>query len=167
MDFRFESFVENWCTIYRPLQHVPGERSKNKRFFLTDTTYLGMADFMANIGNRSSSCVVMESSVEGTLVRGLDVQQHTIYFFVKATDTQDGHAAREALLEAKTHMNEFLAYLRQKQSEGMSELQNINLDDRSGYQSVGPLYNGWWGVFITIEDTRQVRLCVDKDKYTS
>lgn len=167
MDFRFESFVENWCTIYRPLQHVPGERSKNKRFFLTDTTYLGMSDFMANIGSRASSCVVMESSVEGTLVRGLDVQQHTIYFFVKATDTQDGHAAREALLEAKTHMNEFLAYLRQKQSEGMSELKNINLDDRSGYQSVGPLYNGWWGVYLTIEDTRQVRLCVDKDKYTS
>ena len=145
---------------------MPGERSKNKRFFLTDTTYLGMADFMSNIGSRASSCVVMESSVEGTLVRGLDVQQHTIYFFVKATDTQDGHAAREALLEAKTHMNEFLAYLRQKQSEGMSELQNINLDDRSGYQSVGPLYNGWWGVYLAIEDTRQVRLCVDREKYT-
>ncbi len=165
MDFRFEDFVEHWCTIYQPLQHVPGERSKNKRFFLTDTTYLGMSDFMANIGSRTSSCVVMESSVEGTVKGGLDIQQHTIYFFAKAKSTQDGSDAREAMLEAKGYMTEFLAYLRQKQREGMEELQRINLDERNAYQAIGPLYNNWYGIYITLEDVRQIAICVDKDKY--
>ena len=64
MDFRFEDFVEHWCEIYKPLQHVPGERSKNKRFFLTDTDYLGMADFMTSIDSKISFCVVMEGAVE-------------------------------------------------------------------------------------------------------
>ena len=165
MDFRFEDFVEHWCTIYKPLQHVPGERSKNKRFFLTDTTYLGMSDFMANIGSRASTCVVMESSVEGTVKGGIDMQQHTLYFFAKAKSTQDGADARAAMLEAKGHMTEFLAYLRQKQREGMEELQHVNLDERTGYLSIGPMYNNWYGIYITLEDVRQVRLCVDEGSY--
>lgn len=166
MDFRFENFVEHWCEIYKPLQHVPGERSKNKRFFLTDTTYLGMSDFMANIGSRASSCVVMESSVEGMVKGGFDMQQHTIYFFSRAKSTQDGTDAREAMLEARGFMLEFLAYLRKKQDDGMEEVQRINLDERNAYQSVGPLYNGWYGVYITLEDVRQTLLCVNKDNYT-
>lgn len=165
MDFRFENFVEHWCSIYKPLQHVPGERSKNKRFFLTDTTYLGMSDFMNSINARTSSCVVMESSVEGTVKGGIDTQQHTIYFFAKAKSTQDGFDAREAMLEAKGYMTEFLAYLRAKQREGMPELQRINLDERNGYMSIGPLLNNWYGVYLTIEDVRQVKICVDKDNY--
>lgn len=165
MDFRFENFVEHWCSIYKPLQHVPGERSKNKRFFLTDTTYLGMSDFMANIGNRASSCVVMESSVEGTVKGGLDMQNHTIYFFSRAKNSQDGVDAREAMLEAKALMKEFLSYMRQKQHSGMEELQNFDLDSRNSYQSVGPLYNGWYGVYITLEDVRQTSLCVNQDDY--
>ena len=165
MNFRFENFVEHWCEIYKPLQHVPGERSKNKRFFLTDTTYLGMSDFMANIGSRTSSCVVMESSVEGTVKGGFDMQQHTVYFFAKAESTQNGADAREAMLTAKGYMHEFLAYMRKKQEEGMQELQHFDLDERNGYLSIGPLYNNWYGVYITLEDVRQTLLCVNKDNY--
>lgn len=166
MDFRFEDFVEHWCEIYKPLQHMPGERSKNKRFFLTDTTYLGMSDFMSNIGSRASSCVVMESSVEGMVKGGFDMQQHTIYFFSRAKSTQDGIDAREAMLEARGYMLEFLAYLRKKQDDGMEEVQRINLDERNAYQSVGPLYNGWYGVYITLEDVRQTLLCINEDNYS-
>lgn len=163
-DFRFEKFVEHWCEIYRPMQHVPGEKSRNKRFFLTDT-YMGMSDFMTSISVRQSPCVVMESGVEGHFLRGLDQPQHSVYFLVKAKDTQDGFEAREAKLEAKGHMQEFLAYLRYCQNRGDEELQRINLDERIGYQTIGPLYNNWYGIYITLDDTQQYTLCIDESKY--
>ena len=165
MDFRFEDFVEHWCEIYKPLQHVPGERSKNKRFFLTDTTYLGMADFMSNIDSRISACVVMEGAVEGTTKGGLDMPQETIYFFVKAEKMQSGRCARDAMHEAKIHKEKFIAYMREQQGLGVKELQRFNLDDRTSYQPIGPLYNGWYGIYITLEDVRQINMCVDPNDY--
>lgn len=165
-EFRFEEFVEHWAEIYRPMQHVRGERSKNKRFFLTDT-YLGLSDFMINVGVRQSPCVIMESDVEGTFANGLDQPQYTLYFMVRASETQSGFASREAKIEAKGHAKKFLAYLRDCQYKGDQDLQRINLDERMGYQTIGPLYNGWYGVYITIDDVQQYTLCMDKNDYVN
>lgn len=165
MDFRFEDFVEHWCEIYKPLQHVPGERSKNKRFFLTDTDYLGMADFMTSIDSKISFCVVMEGAVEGTIKGGLDIPRETVYFFVKAEKTQSGKATRAALRKSKKHLMKFRNYIRDLQNSGMKELQNINLDEREDYHSIGPLYNGWYALYMTLEDVQQVSTCSSEDDY--
>lgn len=162
-EFKFEQFVEHWAQIYMPMQHVPGAKSKNKRFFFTDT-YMGLSDFMASFTSKTSPCVVMESGHEGMLVRGLDQPRYTLYFLVKADDSQDGFAARAAADQAKEHMMDFVVYLKKK-SETMKELQHIDAE-RIAYQTIGPLYNSWYGVYITIEDTRQYTLCVSKDKYS-
>lgn len=165
MDFRFEKFVEHWCSIYKPLQHVLGEKSKNKRFFLTDTTYLGMADFMTNIDSRISACVVMEGAVEGTTKGGLDMPSETIYFFVKADKMQSGRSARNAMYEAKKHKEEFVKYMREQQKLGVEELQQFNLDERISYEPLGPLYNGWYAIYITLDNVQQMNMCTNPDDY--
>lgn len=161
-NFRFEKFVEDWCMIYKPMQHVPGEKSRNKRFFFTDS-YMGLADFMASFSNKTSPCVVMESGQDGSIIRGLDQPRHTLYFLVRAEDSQDGFAARAASAEAKTHMLKFVAYLRDK-AKRQDELRRIDIEQLS-YQTVGPLYNSWYAVYITMEDTKQIQLCISADDY--
>ena len=164
MEERFFEFVEHWCTIYKPMQHVPGERSKNKRFYLTDT-YMGMADFMTNIQPQKSPCVVMESNQEGALGDGIDHPNYTIYFMVRAERMNDGHAAMMAKLEAKMHLQKFVAYIRQKQQEEDPLLSHVSIEDSLPYQTVGPMYNGWYGILLQLTDAQQYANCLNPDDY--
>lgn len=162
--FQFTDFVEHWCERYRPMLHIPGRTSKNQRFFLTDT-YMGLTDFMTNVQPDRSPCVVMETNQEGTLTDAYDRPRHTIYFMVQADEMSDGRSAYAAKLEAKEHLLKFLTYLRRMQDLDHPGVQNIKIDDLLDYQTVGPLYNGWFGVYVTLEDVRQLNRCVIEDDY--
>lgn len=164
MAFLFDKFVEHWCEIYRPMQHIPGRNSKNQRFFLTDT-YMGMVDFMTNIQPESSPCVIMESNQEGTFSGYYDRPRHTLYFMVQADEMSDGRSALSAKMEAKQHLQKFLAYLWEAQERGVPGVDNIKADDYIDYQTVGPFYNGWFGVFISLEDVQKISHCSVSDDY--
>lgn len=164
MDEQFYDFVEHWATIYKPMLHQSGERSKNKRFFLTDT-YMGMADFMTQIQPQQSPCVVMESNQEGTLGDGIDYPNYAIYFMVRAERMTDGRAAMLAKVEAKHHLKKFVSYIRQKQAKEDPALLHISIDDRLPYQTVGPMYNGWYGVMLQLSDARQYSNCFNPEDY--
>ena len=125
--FQFHEFVENWASLYRPMQHIPGPRSKNRRFYLVDS-YMSMIDFAKSLPDAKSPCVVMESNQEGIVSDRFDYPEHTVYFMVKATDMQDGLAANAAKLESKLHMMKFLAYLLTKKEEETPGLENIDLE---------------------------------------
>lgn len=161
--FEFDEFVEHWAEIYRPMQHVPGKRSKNQRFFLTDT-YMGMTDFMTTIQPDKSPCVIMESNAEGELSDSYDMPEYTLYFMVRADDMNDGSSARMAKREAKTHMKKFMSYLKRKQEGDEPGVGNINTS-RVRYQTIGPMYDGWFGVTITLDDVQSLNRCVDRDDY--
>lgn len=161
--FEFDDFVEHWAEIYRPMQHVPGKRSKNQRFFSTDT-YMGMTDFMTSIQPKQSPCVIMESNVEGDLSEFYDMPEYTLYFMVRAEEMNDGSSARTAKKEAKKHMNKFIAYLRRKQEEEHPSVKNIDLS-RVHYQTIGPMYDGWYGATITLADVQGINQCMDSEDY--
>lgn len=68
------------------------------------------------------------------------------------------------LNQAKMHMKKFITYLKSKQEEEMRGVENIDTS-RVRYQTVGPMYDGWWGVTITLNDVRQLNRCVDGNDY--
>ena len=167
--FRFDKFVEQWAMKYKPMQHVPGPFSKNERFFLTDT-YMGMVDFVTTLQPESSPCVVMESDQEGCMTDRYDSPRYTLYFMVRAEKMSDGVAAYEAKLEAKMHMQKFMNWLRAMQEKEEDErrkegVRNIRIEDNMSYQTVGPFYDGWYGVYISLDDTQAYSRCVISDDY--
>lgn len=147
------------------MQHVPGESSRNKRFFFVDN-YASMADFMSAIPTTESPCVIMESNQEGMIRGGRENPEYTLYFMVKSgTSKPDGRLAHSVKLEAKGHMLKFMAYLRMKiEVEEDKDLKYIDIEDVQ-YLTVGPLYNGWYAVTVTLSDVKAWRLCVDPQDY--
>lgn len=160
---RFDQFVENWCMVYKPMHHEPGEASKNKRFFFVDN-YVSMTDFMTSIPNTSSPCVLMESNQEGMIKGGKETPEYTLYFMVKTgTSKPDGRLAHAVKLEAKQHMLKFMSYLREKMDE-CRDLQHIDVEEVP-YATIGPFYNGWYAVTITLTDVKAWNLCIDPNDY--
>ena len=167
--FRFDNFVEHWASIYKPMLHEAGKYGRNKRFFLTDT-YMGMVDFMTQIRPDQSPCVVMESNQEGTMTDRFDYPRYSLYFMVRAHDMSDGASAMEAKLEAKQHMRKFIVYLRKKKEYNelhriKSGLENIRIEQYLDYQTIGPMYDGWYGVLISLENLEAYSTCIVQDDY--
>lgn len=167
--FRFDSFVEHWASIYRPMLHEKGKYGRNKRFYLTDT-YMGLVDFMTQVQADRSPCVIMESAQEGTISDSFDYPRYSLYFMVQADEMSDGTSAMEAKIEAKQHMQKFMNYLRKKQEENARNrvrtgIEGIKIDKYLEYQTVGPFYNGWFGVQITLENLEAYSRCVSGDDY--
>lgn len=167
--YRFDKFVEHWASLYKPMLHEKGRHGRNKRFFLTDT-YMGMVDFMTQIRPDRSPCVIMESGQEGTMTDRFDYPRYTLYFMVRAQDMSDGTSAMDAKIEAKQHMQKFLIYLRRKKEEDelhrrKSGLENIKIEQYLDYQTVGPMYDGWFGVLISLENLEAYSTCIVADDY--
>lgn len=159
----FYQFIEHWTEIYKPMQHIPGKNSKNQRFFLTDT-FMGLSDFMTNVQPQKSPCLIVETNQEGSLDVRFDTPRYTLYFMVRSDRMSDGQEALDAKLDAKTHMLKFFVYALNKQESGISVIKNINLDNID-YQTVGPFYNGWYGVTITLKDVVSISRCIDNNDY--
>lgn len=157
----FFQFVEHWATIYKPMQHVPGETSRNKRFFMTND-YLSMVDFAKRLPVNETPSVVMENNMEGQLDDVVDNPEYVIYFMVKSSDMNDSRQVLAAKTEAKEHMLRFVSYLKMK-SDSNPDVENYSVSPR--YQTVGPIYNGWYGVMITVSLQSVVSQCVAKDDY--
>lgn len=161
--FQFHEFVEHWASIYKPMCHVPGPRSRNVRFHLVDS-YLSMVDFVKSLPDAKSPCVVMESNQEGVVSDRFDYPEYTLYFMVRATDVADGRAAMHAKLESKQHMMKFLAYVLSKKEEEEEGLDNLDLE-RAEYNTTGPLYDGWYSVVLTLSDVARYSRCIDENDY--
>lgn len=167
--FRFDKFVEHWASIYKPMLHEKGRYSRNRRFYLTDT-YMGLVDFMTNIRPDLSPCVVMESAQEGTMTDRFDYPRYSIYFMVRAEDMSDGESAMEAKTEGKIHMRKFMNYLRAKQEEDnrrklKTGIAGIKIEQFMNYETVGPFYDGWYGIQITLENLEACSSCVLQEDY--
>ena len=107
--------------------------------------------------------------LEGSMTDRYDNPRYTLYFMVRAEKMSDGMAAYEAKLEAKMHMQKFVNWLRDKQDkeeyERKSEgVKNIRIEDNMN-QTVGPFYDGWYGVLISLEDTQSYSRCVISEDY--
>jgi len=161
---RFDKIVEEWATLYKPIQHTPGESGENKRFFLFDSI-VSVPQFIAKIDITKSPCVGFEFHKQGNIVGGKVQPVYTIYFMVNAgTDSLVAkEQSSEAVYEAETHAHKFLAWINEEQ-ENRQELRNIDLQNVT-YDTYGPLYNNWYAVFIQFRDVDVYNTCVDKNDY--
>jgi uncharacterized protein YggE len=82
----------------------------------------------------------------------------------------DGESAMDAKTEAKQHMQKFMNYLRSKQEEDARRnlrtgIAGIKIEQFMNYDTVGPFYDGWYGVQITLENLEAYSTCVSQDDY--
>lgn len=161
---KFEDILESWAMKYKPMKHIPGETSTNKRLFLFDSI-VSIPDFMTRIGSNLSPCLGYEFPMRGSIKGGKVLPVYTIYFLVKQDINRatGKELSAEANQEALQHAFKFIAWMKEQQ-ELNPELRNIDLDEVS-YDTYGPLYNGWYGIFIQIRDVDKFNQCVDKSDY--
>lgn len=161
---RFDKIVEEWATVYKPMQHIPGKTSGNQRFFLFDSI-VSIPQFTAKLPKTQSPCVGFEFPAQGVINEGKMYPTYCVYFLVNAGTVKptEKELAADAVSEALMHARKFIAWL-SFQSEKRQELKQIRTD-RISYDTYGPLLNGWYAVFLTIEDTELINLCVDQNDY--
>lgn len=161
---QFEKVLERWAMKYKPMQHVPGSTSPNKRLFLFDSI-VSVPDFMTRQPLTKSPCVGYEFPLRGSVKGGKLLPIYTVYFFVR----QDGNSivgkelSADANQEALNHAFKFIAWMKQQQ-EVDPTLNNIDLEEVA-YDTYGPLYNGWYGIFMQFRDVDKFSLCVDENDY--
>lgn len=164
----FRAIIEEWATIYKPMQHTPGKTGRNKRFFLFDDI-VSIPSFLSRLPDIKSPCVGYEIAQEGTIRGGHIRPCHVIYFLVRTPNNNptDKMQSYEAQREAVSHMLKFMAWLRGQQDTRM-ELQNFNLESEEiRYSPYGPFLNNWYAIFIQLFDVGKFNLCVDPEDYVS
>lgn len=161
----FKDTLEEWATIYKPMQHTPGETGKNKRFFLFDNI-VTIPSFMSKMPAVKSPCVGYEFTQEGTIKGGKIMPVHVVYFLVKCKTNvlTDKEQSYEAQREALIHMQKFLAWIKHEQDK-REELRNINLDEEIRYSTYGPFLNNWYAIFIELSDVQKFNICNDENDY--
>lgn len=190
MDFLFDRFVEGWATLYAPMRHTPGIDGSNKRFFICDS-YMTMTEFMTNMEPEASPCVIIESQQEGSVRDGKDYPRYALYFMVRASEMNNGHFAIIAKRDAKRVMMDFINFLRafkypddyaslldgldlpqgsylsnlrEAVEHGDRCLENIGIEDFA-YESINQMYDGWYGVQVTLDDMCVINQCLDPELY--
>ena len=162
----FSKIVEEWAMKYKPMQHEPGENSRNQRFFLI-SDIMEIPEFMGKIPQTKTPCVFYEFMWSARIQGGKVMPSYTIYFPVNSgTSKPNPRAAHGAMLESAEHAFEFLAWLREEQDRGRRELQHLDLENAS-IDPYGPLLNGWYTFFLQVQDVDTFRICEDKNKYVN
>lgn len=192
MDFNYVRFTEEWAMLYKPMHHVPGEDSLNRRFFICDS-YMNMTSFMEHMDPDCSPCVIVESQQEGNIENGKDYPRYSFYFMVRSGQTHEGYSAFDAKSEAKRVMMDFINFIRAFKNcdEGGNERILYNLTLPSGsylyelreavlqgdqcmmnidiesltYESLNELYDTWYGIQVTIGDMQVYDMCLDLSLY--
>lgn len=160
----FEDIVAEWTMKYKPMQHVPGVSSNNRRFFLIDSI-MQLPQFMAEANVTQSPCVAYEFQQDGRISGGLIYPSYFLYFIVKvpSMNLTRKELANEAVKEAKVHALKFIAWLRREQ-EVRKELEHIELENVS-YGTYGPFLNDWYAFYIRLDDIDRFNLCVESGDY--
>lgn len=160
----FSKIVEEWAMKYKPMQHEPGETSRNQRFFLiADITQA--PEFMSKIPKTKSPCALYEYMWEGEIKGGHVIPQYTLYFPVcTGTSKPNPRLEHKAILESADHAFKCLTWLRGEQDNGREELRHLDLEN-AYIRPYGPLYDGWFTMFLTISDVDSFSTCVDPNDY--
>ena len=159
----FDEFIEHWATIYKPIQHQKNN-AKRERFFYVEG-YMGVANFMQTIALSEGPVILYETHMNGNIGQ-IDSENHTIYCAMRAERQGDSRAARAAIREAKRHLKAFWNYCgEQKRKYRNAALDGITTDDTLSFQSEGPFHDGWYVVYIEVEQHLQTNICVDPNDY--
>lgn len=160
----FSRIVEEWAMKYKPMQHEPGETSRNQRFFLI-ADIMQAPEFMSKISKTKSPCVLYEYMWEGEIKGGKITPDYTIYFPVcTGTSKQNPRLEHKAIMESAAHAFEFLTWIRGEQDKGRPELEQLDTD-HAYIRPFGPLYDGWYTMYLSLSDVDTFSTCVNPDNY--
>ena len=189
--FRLDNVLEQWASIYRPLQHDPAAKSIRRTFFR-----ISMIDaqsyFVRNFNTQPSPCMAYATHVDAEMEKTSKFinYRHVVYFLVKQqnaagkTDVTDEMAAAEARYDTDDMVQDLLAFLSQMQTaanNGQMELKvgehtfPITKDERQGWRGLqideahwGTLpthFNGWQICGLTIDQLQPRQMCITSIKY--
>lgn len=182
-EFQFERFVEEWATIYHPMQHHP---LHNERFFMIDNWY-AMQSLVQRLEPMRSPSVVIETDLEGRLDDRFDHRRYTVYIIAQSAEQGNErsalkakHIAKEGLLALHNMLRAFkendelldampfqkggyLDLLRSSIQYGSKMLQAIDLE--VSYNTTGEIFDGWYGAYFSFEDCVPYNRCVDYTDY--
>ena len=189
--FRLDNVLEQWATIYRPLQHDPAAKSTHRTFFR-----ISMIDaqsyFVRNFNAQPSPAMAYATHVDAEMEKSQKFinYRHVIYFLVKQqnsagkTDLTDELAATEARYDTDDMVQDLLSFLSQMQlaaNNGQSNFKvgehvfPITKDVRQGWRGLqineahwGTLpthFNGWQICGLTIDQVQPRQMCITPTKY--
>lgn len=193
MDFNYVLFTEEWASLYKPMHHVPGEDSLNRRFYICDS-YNNMTSFMEHMDTECTPCVIVESQQEGNVTEGKDHPVYSFYFMVRSGSTHEGYSAYDSKREAKKVMMDFvnfvrvfkyayedptyfsllkklpikndtyLSALRAAVMNGDPCMMNLGVEDFL-YETLNEMADTWYGVQMTLDDVQLYDMCADISMY--
>ena len=161
----FDEVLEEWACKYKPMSHIPGETSVNKRFFLVDSI-LNIPQIVTGMNATKSPCLAYEFHQEGNFSGDQFFPTYVVSVMVKADTNKTAVKERsnEAVKEAMMHGKKLLAWLNMKLEQGDKRCINLDLGNVP-YDTLGPMYNNWYAVFFTIRDVGCSRMQVDPNDY--
>jgi hypothetical protein len=182
-EFQFERFVEEWATIYHPMQHHP---LHNKRFFMIDNWY-ALQSLIRGLEVLQTPSAVIETDLEGRLDDRFDRRRYTVYIIAQAAEqgnekdalkakriAKEGLLALHRMLRAFKENDElldampfpkggYLDLLRSSIQNGSKMFQAIDLE--VSYNTTGEILDGWYGTWFSFEDCATYNRCVDYNDY--
>lgn len=173
MIFRFDNYVEQWATIYKPMQHDPSAGGRGKRMYRIDSINR-LEEFAANLTAAQSPSVAVVTQLDGD-ADGPNEKHirftHRVFFFVKQppVSTQQGIidevGAADAKAEGVEIAEDFLAYLYDDyKNNPKGVLRGIRWDTVAVF-SYPQKFNGWWPTELVFEHLIPRNTCVNPEKY--
>lgn len=180
MIFRFDNFVEKWCSIYKPIGHVPGD-IKNRKFYRHD----GMderLDIVKNLvtANRGDVFASVITAFDGELARSAEnapkpnfyVWRRHVLFWVKGAigakgapiDEESAAEAKARGVEIATDFIAFLDHCADPRRGNMAELRGVDFDSVE-IATLPVSYNGWWITVINFDHMEPRDKCIKEAKY--
>lgn len=172
MSVRMDEYLERWAEKYKPISHVAGGGSKEKRFYRI-SSITSLQSFAANLVNAKSPSMAYVTQVDATLGGQGDkflLLTHKVFIFVKQegqtiqNSAMEEAAATEAKLLGSEIAQDLLAYIYNDKRNGNTDLAGI--DFKGSVIFTTPMqFNGWWPTEVTFNEIVSRHLCVNPEKY--
>ena len=166
--FTLKQFTKHWTTIYTPIAENGAKKQEDNFHCVESITKV--LNLVNEIPNLCSPFVVMENNIGGEITdKGLR-PEYNIYFFVKAKpslspidEKRDDEAKEEAMRHALEYIN-YIGYSQEQMDELSESLKGI-ITDNIHFETFGPIYDRWFFVGISLEETARRSKCHNKSLY--
>jgi len=188
--FRLDNVLEYWATIYKPIQHNPAAKSKDKRYFRIQEIDL-QSEWSRNMNTITKPCLLFRMQTEGEIDKNNPKRINNFwgcYLAVKqqsVNNVVDDAGATDCKVQLNQMTIDLLAWLFDLQSKaaaGRTDIANpfFSLSDKETREALRGLrleqtswwstpvhLNGWWLMGIEFHGLDPRQLCVNPEMYVS
>ena len=189
--FEFDQILEHWATIYKPIQHDPAAKSKDKRFFRIQEIDL-QSEWSRNMNTIDKPCLLYRMQTEAEIDKTNPKRINYfwgIYLAIKQEGSPNNVVDELGAADCKRRLNEmtidllaWLFDLQSKAANGRTDISNpfFSLSDRETREGLRGLrleqtswwstpvhLAGWWLMGIEFHGLDPRQLCIVKERYIS